>query len=1792
MSSGLSIEFKAIPYSVDQGYNVIINKKIKKLKFTIRDNEISQSIQLDSEQKYILCANVSTKEQLCAVQIVLLYKKLKKIIPNCTIQLVQKHKFFAYEDLYFWNNIGIVAAQMGLKTKSIKVYKDHEGENLTPDLDLYLAEINQYDLQYISFYDSFDTLTILQPEGINKCAFHENLILTQLAAIQYQTTEEYPLILPLVFGFSAYQLYTDQFTKFFAKADVASAQDLKHSILRKIFELSNIVYNEQVLPVKFKVMNLFQLPIHFLGTGICLFMFQQLCHVSYLFKAEYFALFSLIGNEVADNLTNAVISQSSKSGKSVALYTQYFFHLLMGNVPMLFNMRSDNAQPLYEYYTENFHSSLAQQYIDVYNLSEIKKISQVKNLNKQKDSKEVEDLKKDKDFNKTILQSVCNFHQFQLASLGKVSELFYKMEIFIENIKDIKNIKNDKGDATFDLLDTVKNLQYNNHIFTKFELFKNQNFFIYKKDDDTSGILDDQILERSKKQTQHQTPIILVDECLQSQKSKFPKCVKLCQMIFMRYEEKLIQLGKKQYREIQTTLDSDEFKAITTFAAIEYKEHHLVINVILPLLSKELLESAKTELDKISMTDRVQNKGIDLYQTLENILASVQSQNADQRFYTIHGNQEIMIEYLKSLNSLLGKSEYILIAMEYLRLEIDDYDLLDELVVHSPQILNIRNRTQFREIFFSGMVYYRNRGQYYEDFETNFYKLILSLFNPRGVETAFWKTFSIVAMIAVKLNAVTLRPKDIIANTVISIQFVMQKFWKYSVKELIYEYFGVSKSPDLEEDQRKEQQVDNFISMFHEEHKPLLESLQKTFDTTKLLFVPDVKQSTVIMVGTDLTVINFLTVNQFCYNAMSSRANMGYINTQILGYVQPHASLLSSLQYEQRRMVVDATGYVKSVGAIPGTVKTFAKDTPILVSLLYSMMTEKSVEMQFMCSSVCPSIWFQYNQKILNFNATSRHVVSVYIKSEDERTEHTMYQFDSLTQTYNNIIIHKGAENDAKFKLTKGDAHFELLQDNQNYNISCIASSTLNYEVVSVLNYQLMLTFIEQYQTSEISVAYAQDTLQQMSKLFQRSVLMEFMQVILFMAKLTWQSEILIKNISLIMKQVDTGNIYVQYLHGGSITAAKSESVFKLLERTLVPHKFMFLNPTFDYAFQNFNKKSSISIYKQVLDDSVAAANETFQLLRQGPPAQTESTSTEDESSAKEAIVEQDGGAQADVGSTPPPQDSQLATTQDEAQEKLKDKQTGPMLIIVIPFDKKMCFTDSLDKARHKIFDFIVTFHRYPDLSLETKDGCQVLPIECGHHIPEVLVKKVKAFTLNNVLQIGLDRKGATQLLEIKDKSEQFVLDQQTKERLPTQNTPPKFEDKMQCQVFKIKNPNLKYPEIFAELENQNIMINIFKDNDYQYLLLIDEKNNCATKYDAIREKFSVDAKDSTLTIDKLCSVRGTSILHQYVPQGFILPKQTLNLDLKLIEDYSIVVKKLATKFQSLHFTCNNSKNEIQVTFNSDTDLLEFLTSISLGIVSIIEKNNIYTMLVVYLPDEQVIANKEKEALLEKEILKNIYKEPTQKITKQNYDSYEQSGQVEMISEKENQQEQIRLFKNNPITCTYGLDDTVFTLSKEQLLDHLTVYRSIISKFEEDIVYLDNGEPSVKQMLSVHQQSLVNFNDQGNKYFAMFLNALRLKSYKLTSAFLGEAPLQIKFNKLVEIQREQNGEYGLNICISQQSAVSTSLLLKMLILENKFLTFKQDKKFDQADIYELFFRFGIILHDIVEDVAHIVILPE
>ncbi|KAH0575777.1 hypothetical protein SS50377_21297 [Spironucleus salmonicida] len=225
-------------------------------------------------------------------------------------------------------------------------------------------------------------------------------------------------------------------------------------------------------------------------------------------------------------------------------------------------------------------------------------------------------------------------------------------------------------------------------------------------------------------------------------------------------------------------------------------------------------------------------------------------------------------------------------------------------------------------------------------------------------------------------------------------------------------------------------------------------------------------------------------------------------------------------------------------------------------------------------------------------------------------------------------------------------------------------------------------------------------------------------------------------------------------------------------------------------------------------------------------------------------------------------------------------------------------------------------------------------------------------------------------------------------------------------------------------------------------------------------------------------------------------------------------------------------------------------------------------------------------------MLKKIYEEPLYEICKKNYDSYEQSSKVKMLTEKENQYEHIRLFENDLITCTYVKKDRAFTLSKEQLLDHLTVYRSIISKFEDDIVYLTNGVQFVNQLFKINSTTLINFNTQESQYFIMLLNGLRQKKYKPNIIFLSKTLLQDQFNTLATLQTVHEKSYRIKISLIQTDKSNIKLEGDNFILEKQYLTFKATEKVNSDTICGLFFRLKIVLDNIVDDVAHIVFLPE
>eukprot|EP00702_Spironucleus_salmonicida_P005994 EST47285.1 Hypothetical protein SS50377_jh006 [Spironucleus salmonicida] len=343
--------------------------------------------------------------------------------------------------------------------------------------------------------------------------------------------------------------------------------------------------------------------------------------------------------------------------------------------------------------------------------------------------------------------------------------------------------------------------------------------------------------------------------------------------------------------------------------------------------------------------------------------------------------------------------------------------------------------------------------------------------------------------------------------------------------------------------------------------------------------------------------------------------------------------------------------------------------------------------MQFMCSSICPSIWFlkdKESKQLNNFNGVKRHKITVNNVKVD------VYQMCSLTQTFENIIISKDVDEVKNFVLNKGTHKFDLLNNSAQYNISCIASTTLNSEVVAVLNYQLMTKFIETFSQNIFKAEQIQFFSQDLSKFFSRSILLEFLNAILLVMIISRQSNTLLENLKKVMQTLNCRSVYVQAIVNNKIKITFYQNLVEAFAQD--DQQIMFLNPTLDYALHEFSdnnraydhKGEDAAVYNQILKDSVQAAREAFEILVR--------------------------------------------------QEKITS------LIIIIPFDKQLCFQHVLDQD-HKIFDFIITFHGYDDITLplEMIEGCYVLPVEYGHHIPDFLNQKIMPFGLKNSIT---DRSG------------------------------------------------------------------------------------------------------------------------------------------------------------------------------------------------------------------------------------------------------------------------------------------------------------------------------------------------------------------------------------------------------------------------------------------------------------------
>eukprot|EP00702_Spironucleus_salmonicida_P005755 EST47046.1 Hypothetical protein SS50377_ja063 [Spironucleus salmonicida] len=175
----------------------------------------------------------------------------------------------------------------------------------------------------------------------------EQLAILQIIGLTLHKCDTYAHLLPMILGYTAYLIY-----KQMENNDV-----VKRNYTIQVRAQEAVAYSQQIytdLMVSQAYQNFFELPVHLLKifefNDTNKFIFQQMCDVSYLFKAQYFAVFSAFFP-----LDNAVLSQSSRSGKTVTLHTIFYFNLFSGiKIPILINTgftkdsRELETQPLYD----------------------------------------------------------------------------------------------------------------------------------------------------------------------------------------------------------------------------------------------------------------------------------------------------------------------------------------------------------------------------------------------------------------------------------------------------------------------------------------------------------------------------------------------------------------------------------------------------------------------------------------------------------------------------------------------------------------------------------------------------------------------------------------------------------------------------------------------------------------------------------------------------------------------------------------------------------------------------------------------------------------------------------------------------------------------------------------------------------------------------------------------------------------------------------------------------------------------------------------------------------------------------------------------------------------------------------------------------------------------------------------------------------------------------------------------------------------------------------------------------
>ncbi|KAH0577927.1 hypothetical protein SS50377_21281 [Spironucleus salmonicida] len=264
--------------------------------------------------------------------------ELNKFIINYQVYECEIKKFNISE---LWANIGILILHLGYN-----VCQSLQEVKFTPQATNYFhVKTNLFpSFQFYELQTASVPLLSLSPLNIT-------VILLKYAL---KLTDEYnSSFLAFIYGLSA---------NFLTLAD--NNQQLSSTQIKDFMQQAENLYyrsdkNENI--VMQKADTIFHIPIHFL-LGVSIDFFKFLCIPSFIFKTEYFIVQTVSegDQQYISDIKNGVLSNSSRSGKSVSLLsTYYYYYFSLRNTTIYIQCADKNSQPIYNNSSLNYSKALS-----------------------------------------------------------------------------------------------------------------------------------------------------------------------------------------------------------------------------------------------------------------------------------------------------------------------------------------------------------------------------------------------------------------------------------------------------------------------------------------------------------------------------------------------------------------------------------------------------------------------------------------------------------------------------------------------------------------------------------------------------------------------------------------------------------------------------------------------------------------------------------------------------------------------------------------------------------------------------------------------------------------------------------------------------------------------------------------------------------------------------------------------------------------------------------------------------------------------------------------------------------------------------------------------------------------------------------------------------------------------------------------------------------------------------------------------------------------------------------------